>query len=59
MAEPPTCEVKIDGFWQAVSLNKAAVAHSAALKRCLACYGRVMILGTYTGTPSPHPQALT
>jgi hypothetical protein len=46
--EPHTCEVKVDGFWQAVSLNEAAVAHSAALKRCPACHGRVMILGTYS-----------
>lgn len=82
--EAPTCEVKVDGFWRVASLNEAAVHYSAALKRCPACHGRVMILGaysrpdvrrsmshrkphggcplktdTYTGTPSPHPQALT
>lgn len=49
MSAPPdqTCEVKVDGVWRAVSINEAQLRHRDDLKRCPACHGRVMILGTY------------
>ena len=81
--EVRTCEVRIGSTWRAVSITEAAVDYVMADKRCPACHGRVMILGsyswpavrrtmshrrshagcplnpdTYSGTPSPHPQAI-
>lgn len=41
------CEVKVDGVWRAVSLDEAQFRHRDDVKRCPACHGRVMILGTY------------
>jgi hypothetical protein len=55
--DPQTCEVKIQGAWRAVPLAEAAVDHVMAVKRCPACHGRVMILGTYSG-PSGAAQEL-
>ena len=51
MSEPSdrTCEVKIDGAWQAVTLPEAHARHGSAEKRCPACHGRVIVSGTYTG----------
>ena len=46
---PQTCEVKIEGVWQAVTLPEAHARHGSAEKRCPACHGRVIVSGTYTG----------
>lgn len=42
-----TCEVKVDGAWRAVSLDKAQLRHPNDLKCCPARHWRVLIMGTY------------
>ena len=44
-----TCEVRIGGIWQAVSLTEAHAHHGLTDKRCPFCHGRVIVAGTYTG----------
>jgi hypothetical protein len=44
----PTCEVSIDGTWVTMSVDEVQVRHRDALKRCPACFGRLMIQGGYT-----------
>lgn len=81
-AKQQMCEVKVDGTWRPATLAEARSLYTMAQKRCPACHGQVVSVGTYsgagrlslqhrrvhtgcplrpetyTGTPSPHPQAL-
>lgn len=44
----PTCEVSVEGAWVAMDIEEAQARHRDALKRCPACFGRLMIQGGYT-----------
>jgi len=47
-ADQQTCEVKVDGVWNAVSLVEARTLYGMLPKRCPACHGQVNIAGNYT-----------
>ncbi|MDP4026684.1 hypothetical protein Q8W71_29180 [Methylobacterium sp. NEAU 140] len=44
-----TCEVKVGGAWQGVTLKEAHAKHGGTDKRCPSCHGRVIVSGSYSG----------
>ena len=42
------CDGKIDGVWKPVSLVEAIEKYRLAPKRCPACHGAMLLMGTYT-----------
>ncbi|CAM3336088.1 MULTISPECIES: hypothetical protein [Methylobacterium] len=51
----PTCEVSVEGAWVAMTVDEAQARHRDALKRCPACFGRLMIQGGYTAVRRASP----
>ncbi|WP_457105194.1 hypothetical protein [Methylobacterium sp. P5_C11] len=42
-----SCEVNVDGVWNALGLKEAQLLHRNAIKRCPICHGRISLLGSY------------
>ena len=44
---PQSCEVKVEGAWQRISVGEAFAHYRMALKRCPSCHGAVITRSSY------------